>query len=182
MIGTGPTIGFGSTLNLTDNGWALKGSARRPCWPAASSLSRSDTDISGATGGGRSVDLTTYGVVPMLDASIELSKTYGNFYFGLGYTISAAFGGGRTLMANGTDDVDQLTAAYNIEKNDIINQGVFARAGYTFGPEHAGPRGYGLLSDGGRTTVDGRIYYAFGAVGGTPGFGTLTPGPTASSL
>jgi hypothetical protein len=181
MIGTGPTIGFGSTLNLTDNGWALKGSASASLLTSRFKLSRSDTDISGATARGRSVDLTTYGVVPMLDASIELSKTYGNFYFGLGYTISAAFGGGRTLMANGTDDVDQLTAAYSIEKNDIINQGVFARAGYTFGPEHAGPRGDGLLSDGGRTAVDGRIYYAFGAVGGTPGFGTLTPGPTTAS-
>ncbi len=181
MFGTGPTIGIGSTLNLTDNGWALKGSASASLLASRFKLSRSDTDISGATGRGRSVDLTTYGVVPMLDLSIELSKTYGNFYFGLGYTISAAFGGGRTLMANGTDDVDQLTAAYNIEKNDIINQGVFARAGYTFGPELAGPRGYGLLSDGGRTTVDGRIYYALGAVGGTPGFGTLTPGSTAPS-
>jgi hypothetical protein len=181
MIGTGPTIGFGSTVKLTDSGWALKGTASASLLASRFKVTRSDTDSSGANTRTRSVDLTTYGVVPMFDGSIELSKTFGNFYFGLGYTISAALGGGRTLMANGTDDVDPLTANYNIEKNDVINQGVFAKAGYTFGPERSAPLGYALLSDSGRTVVDARIYYAWGAMGGTPGFGTLTPGPTAAS-
>ncbi len=179
MVGIGPTVGVGSTIGLTNTGWTLKATASASLQASRFDLRRSDIQYEQALArtGRRSVDMAEYGVVPMFGGSLELSRDYGDYFFSLGYTISAALGGGRTLLANGNDDVDGDTANYNIESNDIINQGIYARFGINLGPHHGGHRAF--ITGDGRLVVDGRIYYAWGALGGTPGFGTLTPGAAA---
>ena len=40
------------------------------------------------------------------------------FYAGIGYTVSAALNGGRTILSSGNDDVDGATSPYTTEGND----------------------------------------------------------------
>jgi hypothetical protein len=135
MVGAGPTIGFDTKMGL-GGGFMLTTSASASLLASYFDLSRRDVYFNSSvdTTGTHSVDLTTYGVVPMLDASIDLTRTFGNYYLAVGYTVSAALGGASTILTRRYDDIDGNTSPYGIERNDIINQGIYAKAGVIFGP------------------------------------------------
>jgi hypothetical protein len=132
MIGAGPTFGVASKLTVLP-GLVLDGSASASLLAGYFDLSRHDSYNRLAVTRTRHVDMDTYGVVPMLDASLSLTQRFGNAYLGVGYSLSAALGGAGTISTNGHDDVDTLSSPYRIERNDIINHAVYARVGLTFG-------------------------------------------------
>jgi Legionella pneumophila major outer membrane protein precursor len=134
MIGAGPTLGVAGSYDLAGTGWMIKSSASASLLLSRFKLSRRDLQTTPTRAGFRNVDMTTYAAVPMLDATIKLSKAFGNLQLGVGYRVSAALGGARTILSLGNDDVDGATSPYKIEQNDIINQGVFAKASLAFGP------------------------------------------------
>jgi len=130
MWGVGPTVGAGLTAVLTP-GVTLSGSGSASALYADFDLSRSDTyvDTSAGTTGIRQVSLGTRQIVPVFDASLELSTQLGPVRASLGYTVSAWLGGARSIATAGGDDVDGTTAPYTINSDDLITHGVYARAG-----------------------------------------------------
>ncbi len=128
MWGAGPTVGGGLTAILTP-GLALTGSASASALYGDFDLSRNDTYIKqGGLTGIREVSLSTWEIVPVFDAALELSAQLGPFRASLGYTVSAWLGGARSVTVAGWDDVDGQTSPYIVKSNDIITHGVYLRA------------------------------------------------------
>lgn len=179
MRGIGPTIGGNLSLGLAP-GLTLGASASASALYADFNLSRSDiyTDQSiGGTDGTevRTVSLNTQEIVPVFDASVELKKNVGHYYASVGYTMSAWFGGARSLNLNGYDNNDEENSLYSVKSDNVITHGVYARAGLLFGDgeNNQGP----TLTDGqpGNTIVEITGYYLMTDFGADPALGSISP-------
>lgn len=182
MRGIGPTIGGNLSLDLAP-GLTLGASASASALYADFNLSRSDiyTDQSGSLNVGtdgtevRTVSLNTQEIVPVFDASVELKKNAGRYYASVGYTLSALFGGARSLNINGYDNNDEITTIYSVTSDNVITHGVYARAGLLFGDgeNNQGP----TLTDGqpSNTIVDITGYYLMTDFGADPALGRISP-------
>lgn len=133
MWGVGPTVGGGVTLDLP-SGMALGASASASALYSEFDLLRRDNYFD--QGGGdteiREVLLDTHEIVPVFDASVEVKKDFGKVFATVGYTMSAWFGGARTLSVAGFDIGDDTTS-YTVKSDNIVTHGVSARVGMKFG-------------------------------------------------
>lgn len=134
MWGVGPTVGGGVTLSLPQ-GFALATSASASALYADFDVSRRDSYFNPRRGRTeiREVLLNTQDVVPVVDASVELKKSFGKVFASVGYTVSAWLGGARSIAVDGWDDIEDDTSAYVVESNNVIIHGVSARLGIKFG-------------------------------------------------
>ncbi len=145
MWGAGPTVGGGLDLALMD-GLTLSTSASASALLSYFHLNRTDTatDLPANTVSTRDVSYNSFGFVPMVDFSLGLSQKFGNgMTAGLGYTASAAIGGGRSIGIVGFDDVDGDTSPYSIVSDTLFSQGVYFRLAGTIGEN-----GEGVVRDG----------------------------------
>jgi hypothetical protein len=134
MWGVGPLVGAGLSYDL-GRGFTISGDAAVSGVYAEYDLARDERNLnqSGPTLAFANIRADTHGVVPMVDASIDITKTWENdFYLGIGYMASAWLGGARSINVPGWDDIDDETSAYTIERDDIVVHGVYARAGLHF--------------------------------------------------
>jgi hypothetical protein len=135
MWGAGPMVGFGGELKL-GRGITIASEASLSGAVAYYDLKRNETNFNSSLQreAFSNISADTYGFVPMVDASIDITKTWNDRYFlGFGYTVSAWLGGARSISIPGWDDVDDETTPFTIESDDLITQGIYVRAGVKFG-------------------------------------------------
>jgi hypothetical protein len=134
MWGLGPMVGAGATFEF-GQGFAISGGTSISGVYSKYDLTRNESNFnqSLARTATANFDVDTYGMVPIIDGSIDITKTWNNnFYVGLGYMASSWLGGSRSLSIPGWDDIDASTSPYTIEKDDIFVHGVYLRTGMNY--------------------------------------------------
>ena len=128
-------IGGGASFTL-GRGFTIDGEASLAGAAAYYDLKRHESNFNDSLSryAFSNIDVDTYGFVPMGDASIDITKRWGDkYYVGVGYAVSAWLGASRSISSPGWDDVDDETQSYTIESDDLLTQGIYVRTGFKFG-------------------------------------------------
>lgn len=134
MRGIGPTLGAGMEMMVMP-GLTLSASASASVLYADYDLSRRDAYFNETANDLEIRDISAdhRDFVPVIDASVGVTRQWGAMELSLGYTVSAWLGGAKSITTNGWDDIDGDTTPYTIDSDNLITHGLFAKASWKWG-------------------------------------------------